>query len=864
MKSDFTSLGDLFEQRAKAWPFTFAVVDARNSVIYRHLDNWTKVLADQIDERLGATPGRCMMVSRFDCAGVAGMLGCARTRHALLTIDADTPLPVVRNIVAQFAPDLLLYTRETQAAALALGSDTNLSLLRIDDAQPLVANVQRPSVAQADDICSLRRTSGTTGAAKLIQITHRTESSRAQRGMETNRIGPGAVYAAATSIDSGMGRGAIQRALVGGATLMPLDLLRESPSDAAVRLIQAGTTHLHTTPTAFRILVGGLGQSGTFPNLRFVHFGGERTNWPDLVRARKAVPPDCLLSLAYSSTETGPVASASIRAGDVGAKADLPMNIGRGVTVAIVADDGEPLEPRQAGRIRVSGPSVATGNQGSGSGNLGGDGLLTDDVGYLTEDGRLVVDHRIGAEVKIRGQRVRLSELEEWLLGEPDVRHAAVVATEPDENGQREIIAFVAGDGDLDALHRHLGKRIRENLPRAMWPSRLDIRRELPRTSSLKTDRRSIFANPDDTADAATKDDPKTVAVRAAWAYSLGRQVTDPTKSFFDEGGDSVAATALALDLESRLGRSLDAEFVFRHQTQAEQLAIFNDWPAGLGTATDPLLVEMLDINETPDDKSRPTLFIVPGGDGYTFQFKPFADRLAPNWSVKAFRHPRLRREEPQIATIEEIASRFLSAMDSANTTGRRVLLGYSIGGLIAHEMARRLRAAGEDVCVVIVDTRAHALLPMRRKLHDIYWRARYTVGKAVRGKLKRADAPANDLNRLDLLMRPVSKHGRRFRPAKSDLPLVLIRANGNQQPYDPPDFGWSRVGRLIDVIWVPGGHLDLFKPDYLDDTFRAAEAGLTTLMNGVAQPESAELSRSPTDAAIPAQISTDQDWRPE
>ena len=112
--------------------------------------------------------------------------------------------------------------------------------------------------AKPDDLCALKRTSGSTGASKLVATNHKTEVDRARKGAAINRISPGDRYAAATSIEAGMGRGATFRALLSGATLYPLDLRRENASDAARRLVRSGITHFHGTPTSLRLIAAGL------------------------------------------------------------------------------------------------------------------------------------------------------------------------------------------------------------------------------------------------------------------------------------------------------------------------------------------------------------------------------------------------------------------------------------------------------------------------------------------------------------------------------------------------------------------------------------------------------------------------------
>ncbi|NNE79181.1 MAG: AMP-binding protein, partial [Silicimonas sp.] len=646
-----------------------------------------------------------------------------------------------------------------------------------------------------DDICALKRTSGSTGASKLVTTNHMTEVDRALKGAAINRIEFGDRYAAATSIEAGMGRGTTFRALLTGATLFPLDLKHEAASEAATRLSRSGITHFHGTPTSLRLLASGMKPGQQIDSLKLIHLGGERTTPRDLDLVRKMAPPGCTLRSVYSSTETGVVAYSSFVAGEINPDAPIKMDIPNSVRVKIVDDDDLDVGTGATGRIRVTSSSVSLGYRGVLSQDLesrhtsdatGHMSFLTDDIGHLTTDGQLVLERRVGREVQINGVRVDLRQIEDWFLAQPDTRDAVALTHD------NKIVVALTGSrqGDLRA-------RMQNELPGAMLPAHILFFDDLPRTLSLKVDRNAIInsiRNRQDETKNTIRPDGIQRQVADAWSATCGQAPTAPQSRFDELGGDSIAAISLALMLEARTGKHVEPEFAWRHPSFQEQCTALES-RASEPRNSDRLIVPLFPA-EGGDGR---TVFVVSGGGGHVFPFLPVAEKIAPDWSMVGLLHPKFRPEEKQSNALDDLTDRFLSSVMRYQSTGPYLFFGYSIGGTYAHMLCAKLNELGEQAGFVAVDTIVRALLPTRTRARG-YARA---MKADLAGFMRRQETGH---------FSAYHAKERLYSPKELSSPMVLIRAEQSVTRHRSTDFGWSRIASVQDVITLPGSHLDLFK----------------------------------------------------
>jgi thioesterase domain-containing protein/acyl carrier protein len=304
-------------------------------------------------------------------------------------------------------------------------------------------------------------------------------------------------------------------------------------------------------------------------------------------------------------------------------------------------------------------------------------------------DGALEFLGRADDQVKVRGFRVEPGEVEAALLAHPEVREAAVVAGKGPGGETRLAGYFVAaGDAvDAAALREHL----RDRVPEYMVPAALVRLDALPLTSNGKTDRRALPPAEAYAPDYVAPRDPVEEALAAAWA-EVRVGVRD---DFFELGGHSLSAARLVARIRERLGREVSLADLFRGAT-VERLA--RSLQGGAGPELPPSLVRLRDGRGTP-------FFCVHAAGGMAAAYLRLARRLddRPFYGVQA---RGLAPGESPDGSVEEMAARYLEAIRKAQPRGPYLLGGWSVGGTVAWEVARRLRDAGEEVALLaLVDS---------------------------------------------------------------------------------------------------------------------------------------------------------------
>lgn len=831
-----SALSDL----ARHEPTNPAVVDASGRVSYAELDKWSNDLANRINAAAGDKPRVCLVVSGFDRQGIVGMIASLKTPHILVALDSEIPPANIAEIARQLDAGLCVYSGS--GADTVRAANLSIPTLAVGDLPdgPVPAPPPLPDLGRT---AVFKRSSGSTGGAKTAAYSAEAILIDARLGAWVTDIAPGAGYALVSTFDSAMSAAAILRCLLAGGTLMPVDLRSETPRRAVERLVADGLTHIHATPTAFRLLTQGLARGAHFPAVHSVFLSGEKSTQADVRLIAKTTPPDCRLRAAFSSSETQLVAHTTVYPAQAPGPEDFAeLTLFPGVHIDILSEDGHPMPPGELGRVRVTSKMIALGYRGEvdpaaaarfTANDDGTRSFLTDDMGYLNASGALVLTSRAGREVKIRGRRVDLGALEAWLTRQEDIAEAAVVAQPLGDDGSLRLVAFIKADTGFQSAAA-LRERMRAELIAPMQPTAVVLRDDLPRTPNQKIDRKVLEADMShlDTDTGETFQARGVLGdVAKIWATVLNRPVGPPESNFFDLGGDSISATIAALALEESLGFPVDTGFVYRHPVLFEQARALEKIAQGGGALPDPLLVPLTrpSTREAHNGRTPSRAFMIPGAYGFVLPFAPLARALAPDWDLVGILHPDLLTSEPKLYSVEETADRMCRAMKAIQPEGPYFVIGYSFGGAVGHEICRRLSEAGEPAANVILDTRVPALMTIPGKMNL----ARRDFVRWLNTTLDRPQTHPDDLvpfrdmavpfpgtdedDPLPFSFARASRILSKYRPGKSKAPTILVKATQVRSRLDSADFGWSRVARLEKIVPTPGRHRDFFQEPNLE-----------------------------------------------
>ncbi|MDG4801283.1 amino acid adenylation domain-containing protein [Micromonospora sp. WMMD980] len=556
------TLADLIVERAARVPDSVAVRQWDTRLTYRQLVERAAGVAAALRER---------GVGRGDRVGVCG----ARTPDLVVTVvgvllagAAYVPLEPggPRARLREIARDAGVRVVVGDAAAAEFGDEPGVEAIGLPGPAPLA-----PCPARPGDPAYVLFTSGSTGRPKGVLTTHRNAVEfvtgvTALTGAEASvrSLGIASLGFDAATMDL-----FVPLTLGGAVQLLGTDD-RADPARLARFVAAHEVTWGFVTPTVLALL-----DPADVPSWRVLLCGGEAVP-ADLV-ARWA--PGRRFLNGYGPTETTVLAVG----GDLTPADADPVPIGRPLPnhrAYVVDPELRPVPPGETGELLIGGPGLADGYLNRPAltaerfvpdefGDVPGGRLYrTGDLVRQAPDGRIVYLGRADRQVKVRGQRIELGEVEAVLAAHPGVERAAVEAV-PGPSGT-ELVAFLtpAGAPDDDVLRAYAGER----LTAAMLPARTVRLAALPVSATTgKLDRPALrelataAAPADDTPDAG---DPVEAAVRRLWTRLLGAAPT-PDGDFLAAGGNSIAAMRLVAALRAETGRQVDTRVLFTDRTFA-------------------------------------------------------------------------------------------------------------------------------------------------------------------------------------------------------------------------------------------------------------------------------------------------------
>jgi thioesterase domain-containing protein/acyl carrier protein len=369
-----------------------------------------------------------------------------------------------------------------------------------------------------------------------------------------------------------------------------------------------------------------------------------------------------------------------------------------------------PLHP-----VTVSGESV-----------VGGRLYRTGDLARYRPDGSIEFLGRIDHQVKVRGYRIEPGELEALLLQHPSVREAVVLAREV-APGDKRLVAYLTPTTDSrDKVTRRQGDKVTDSseaitvsplhtvtvsgpsvvgelrgflqsrVPDFMIPAAFVVLDTLPLTPSGKVDRRALARNTavslERTSAYVAPRDRLELQLARIWEEVLQTQPIGMHDNFFDLGGHSLLAVRLRSRIQQALGSRMPLTTLFQAPT-IEQLAA---WLHRHNQATPytPL------VSIQPSGTQQPFFCVHPGG-GNVLCYTELARLLGPDQPFYAFQSRGLDGEDAPLADIPAMAALYLRSLREIQPAGPYLLGGWSMGGIVAFEMARQLEAQGETVALL-------------------------------------------------------------------------------------------------------------------------------------------------------------------
>ncbi len=685
---------------AAADPACVAVLAADRDLRYAELLETAGRIAGRLSAagvRRGDPVGVCM--SRGALL-LPALLGILRLGANYLPLDPGYPAGRLRFIARHSGAAILLYDRDAAAVAGELGP----AALPVEDAaaHPTCAE---PVPVTGDDIAYTIYTSGSTGVPKGVQVPHGAVTNLLDSLIEALGVGARDVHLATTSISFDIHVNEMFVPLVTGGTV--LLAAREQVADPAAlcSLIEAEPGLFAQGPPAmWRMLLDAgfrpYGMSG-------VLCGGEALS-RDLA-ARLAADGVPVWNM-YGPTETT-VWSAVHRVSGDGSVVPIGRPLAN-TTLWVLDQHMQPVFPGVPGELYIGGAGVAQAYHGradltadrfvpdpfAGQERPGARLYRTGDIVRAGHDGVLEYLERADLQVKVRGYRIELEEIEARINASPRVS-VAVAAAPAAPDGERVLAGYVvaAGDGaddDNGVDAAALRDWCAQALPHYMIPEAWVFLDRLPTTPNGKVDRKALpgldaassLTQADGSSDGPRTDTERALA--AIWCDVLGLASVGVHASFFELGGHSLRALRVVLKVRDELGFNLPVASMLQASTIARLAALIDQGRAG---SDHPLVLPL-------NAEGSPRLFLFHPLGGHVFGYEPLSRLLDGQVSVYAVRAAGMEPGEPPLDSLADLVTSYLGQLRAIQPAGPYHLAGWCMGASLAVEAARRLRAEGEDV----------------------------------------------------------------------------------------------------------------------------------------------------------------------
>lgn len=693
-------LHEPFTERAAAHPDRTAVIAADRTLTYGELDAHTNRLGRWLREH-GALPGSLVgVVMEKGWEQVAATIGVLKSGAAYVPIDATVPSERLRLLMEKAGISLVL-TQARVEERIAWPDGTVRLSVDGTTAEALDAAPLTPSPACPDDLAYVIFTSGSTGTPKGVMIEHTGALNTCLDINERFGITEDDRVLALSALNFDLSVYDVFGILAaGGAIVLPEPGAQREPARWAQLVTEHGVTLWNSVPTLMEMFTEhalGEGLAGTLP-LRTVMMSGDwiPITLPDRIRA---LVPDAAVWSLGGATEAS-IWSILHPIGDVDPDwASIPYGTPmRSQQFHVLNDAMQPCPVWVPGQLYIGGAGLARGYLGDEAKTRAaflrhpstGERLYrTGDLGRYLPDGTIEFLGREDFQVKVQGYRIELGEIEAALAQCADVR-ASVVSAVGERQGAKQLVAYAVLDeghdpaGAPERLREALGK----TLPAYMVPQHVLLLDALPLTANGKVDRTALpipGTHADDTGAVVAPRDKVEAELAAIWAEFFPDANVGVHTDFFALGGNSLLAVRLMAGISARLDCSLPLSTLFAQPTIASLAEAVRDAGSGLKrTALVPVRT----------DGSRPPLFFVHPVGGDVLCYAELASLLGEEQPFYALQVP----DGPELTTVAELAAHYAGAITAANPDGPLRLGGWSMGGVVALEIAQQLTRAGRTV----------------------------------------------------------------------------------------------------------------------------------------------------------------------
>jgi len=816
-----------FRDAVKRYAKNIALEFKDGKLSYEELDIWTDNLAKYL-KIINIRRKPIAILHQASLETIPMLLSILKSRVPYVPVDIEQPTARIKSILEDSGAEFAFC--QPQLEMLCVESNVQI----IDVYQKIDNKTQSTKLNEPkiDELAYIIYTSGTTGRPKGVQISHGALANYI--GTINDRIGFEAekCFAALTPLSTDLANTMIFPALSIGSTvlLVPhnylLDTvkLQEYFSKHSVDYMKIVPTHLTTLlKTGFTAIAK-----------EAIILGGE-TLKPSLCKNIRKINNKVRIFNHYGPTET----TVGVCAYEVKEINDNGIPIGRalaGNNIYILDKDLQNVAPGIEGDMYITGNQLAEGYHNKSE--LTKEKFIsippkkriyaTGDKAILNYDGNFVFVGRKDRQIKIRGNRIELGEIENTILQISNIQNAVVWFN-------NQLIAAIVYDEKIS--ESNIRTRLSTLLPAAMIPEKFVFIPSIPLTLNGKTDLIKLNEYVDTTRQEQKKQNIYKLSKRdqqiaEIFSKVLGSKIEDINTSFFALGGNSLLSVELLFLLNKAFDIKLPLSFLFEYQSIAEISKGLN------------MKYQNNNIVELHNNKKNKALILIHAAGGNILSYKVLGDLLSSDFDIFA-----IQSQGEPFESIESMANYYLQKIEELNYHGEIFLGGWSMGAIVAYEMALQWQFTSPKPKILMIDQPAnHDLSP---KLDNYIDKILYFAKKAEHLAGQRFNISKEmlvnktDYQRSELFLQKFMETGlvpkgtinddfqdflklmikhnyisEKYIPKKYNEKVILIRADKSldieddafSKKHRPNDLFWKQYASKIETISAPGNHVSIMR----------------------------------------------------
>ena len=680
------------------------------AVSFSEVDNHSNLIQLAILEHIPQKQIGIGIFIRDQRLSIPAMLGVLKAADYFVFVDTTLPPGAAQDMIEDAEVKLILTdSRFEESARLVFGD--KMPMINVDSLPIQIHIDPTPIKFDPHNIARILFTSGSTGRPKGVIEDYYHMTRMIINRLPSHGYTQNDVTLNLSSFSYSGGHSVVYGSFLNGGSVVFHDVKIDGFSGLANTMENRGVTIFNTIPTSFRNFVSTLGDGQYFPLVTQCHIGGEKRLKKDIQNIMRVFPNVRYFRLGYAGSEMGATTKNTVPIESL--LVDTPLPVGyplEDIKLSIWDEQRNVLPFGEEGEIVIYGNSLAKEYLKNpilnaerfipDPANPGYKTFRTHDLGMFLPDGQLMHLGRIDNMVKIRGVRIELTSIETRLLEMEGIKEVAHKVVE-DHKGIKKLVCYFTTHSNKMIPTSEIRSNLLEVFPSQQMPNFFIQLSSFPLTPSGKVDQKQLPAPPTTRPPLVNGFVPpsgKTERLlQPIWEDVLGISGIGATDDFFDLGGDSLLATVLMIEIEKKVRKPISVSSLIK-AADIRSMAVMIDQ----GNEKD-FFEPVIPFHE---GGTKPPLFFIPGRGGHPTRIRFLHDKLGEDQPIYALQDTRETKGTYDQNPVLDHAKYFYEVIRNKIPSGQVHLIGESVGGRFAYEVARLMEQKREQLPLVfLLDT---------------------------------------------------------------------------------------------------------------------------------------------------------------